>query len=79
MGYDKILFNCSYGLIDVPVATTLNLNDPGSPAPFPPNLRKALPEKSYRAWQNMNDNPEWVKKVQNNQVSYEEFQRMGEE
>lgn len=78
MDYKTIPFNSSYGLIDVPVEGTLNLNHTGSPARFPAHLRKAWPSKTFEAWQKMRDNPEWVRKVQNNEVPYNEFLRMGE-
>lgn len=78
MGYKKIPFQSRFGLIEVPIAGTLNINDSRSPIPFPAKYRPALLEKSYEAWQEMKKHPELVEKVQKCDASYEEFLEMCE-
>lgn len=78
LGYKKIPFQSRFGLIEVPIAGTLNLNYSGSPVPFPAKYRPALLKKTYEAWQEMQKHPELVEKVQKGEASYKEFLKMCE-
>lgn len=78
MGYREIPFASINGLIKVPIATTLNLNDLNSPVPFPEKYKKVLLEKSYTSWLYLNDHPSAIWDIQKGKLSVEEFKNIGE-